>query len=97
MLVGSQLDRSLVAPWRRRKAHGSRRLLLGCLALLMAASGTSVVAQQADRAVTNSNLHRSQAAVDALQKWYDPPAGSTGPPDGGIPRTRLPLWRTIAA
>lgn len=75
MLVGSQLDRSLVAPWRRRKAHGSRRLLLGCLALLMAASGTSVVAQQADRAVTNSNLHRSQAAVDALQKWYGPTSG----------------------
>jgi hypothetical protein len=41
----------------------------------MAASGTSVVAQQADRAVINSNLHRSQAAVDALQKWYGPTSG----------------------
>ena len=60
--------------WRSR-IRDLCRALPGCAALTMVCAAISAPAQQAGSATAAANLHRSQAAADALQKWYDPASG----------------------
>ena len=64
----------LTARPRKPKAPDTYRMFL-VFVLAVACSTTSLVAQQLNQAAAHSNLHRSQAAVDALQKWYEPTSG----------------------
>lgn len=65
----------------RRKDRSSRLFLPGLIAAAVVGCGISAAAQQRDQPGASLNLQRSQAAIDALQKWYDPTSGlyrSTG-------------------
>jgi Glycosyl hydrolase family 76 len=50
-------------------------LLLACLVLLATAWALPGPAQQTDPPAKDSSLKRTRAAVDALQKWYEPATG----------------------
>jgi len=52
-----------------------RWLFFECLVLMIAGSSIGAAAQQLDGAAASSNFERSRAAVDVLQKWYEPTSG----------------------